>query len=387
MKLHEVTPREQNGRDTIDRFRAQFKAASLESLALLENGEMDRVYCDVHEDYVVKHIVNSKAQYRFVQVKTKSKLNYQYSILEIFGLKKKPRKDNPEHDLAGSFAGKLLLHVEEFGEACRSIEICTNVNFDDEVEQIVSEIQGKLSPTKHTTSLISETKKLIPSLTTKSDMEVIDFLSHLALAPRKQILNEEEDIFVTQASTQIYKYSEINLNPIEVKKIIIQLLSLIEERSATPLSSNITESDLDAKASVNLNDILDILCISRSAYYALKANGDDSAIKSVSILQRMLKRSGFSDETVDTFAGFKCNWETWYRINRHALLEFRLAIAKEKIIQLAKKMAIGQIDMNSITPEISLLKSDLCTTLGRQDIDEELTFGAVLSELVKGEAQ
>lgn len=88
MKLHEVTPREQNGRDTIDRFRAQFKAASLESLALLENGEMDRVYCDVHEDYVVKHIVNSKAQYRFVQVKTKSKLNYQYSILEIFGLKK-----------------------------------------------------------------------------------------------------------------------------------------------------------------------------------------------------------------------------------------------------------------------------------------------------------
>lgn len=64
-------------------------------------------------------------------------------------------------------------------------------------------------------------------------MEVIDFLSHLALAPRKQILNEEEDIFVTQASTQIYKYSEINLNPIEVKKIIIQLLSLIEERSAT----------------------------------------------------------------------------------------------------------------------------------------------------------
>ncbi|MDF5962641.1 dsDNA nuclease domain-containing protein [Pseudomonas aeruginosa] len=90
MKLHEVTPREQNGRDTIDRFRAQFKAASLESLALLENGEMDRVYCDVHEDYVVKHIVNSKAQYRFVQVKTKSKLNYQYSMLEIFGLKKSP---------------------------------------------------------------------------------------------------------------------------------------------------------------------------------------------------------------------------------------------------------------------------------------------------------
>ncbi len=386
MKLHEVEPREQSGRDTIDRFRAQFKAASLESLALLENGEMDRVYCDFHEDYVVKLIINSKAQYRFVQVKTKSKLNHQYSMLEIFGLKKKP-KNSPAHDLAASFAGKLLLHVEAFGEACRSIEICTNVNFDDEVEQIVNEIQSKLNPTKNTSNLISETKKLIPSLNAKSDLETITFLSHLTLTPRKQILNEEEDVFVSQASSQIYKYSEINLNPAEVKKIVIQLLSLIEERSSAPLSSGITESDLNAKASVNLNDILDILCISRAAYYALKASGDDKAIKSVSILQRMLKRSGFSDGTVDTFAGFKCNWEAWYRTNRHALLEFRLAVAKEKIIQVAKKIATGNVDMNSIADEVSSLTSEISRDLGRPDINEELSFGAVLSELVKGEAQ
>ncbi|WP_025807395.1 dsDNA nuclease domain-containing protein [Pseudomonas chlororaphis] len=386
MKLHEVSPREQSGRDTIDRFRAQFKAASLESLALLENGEMDRVYCDVHEDYVVKHIVNSKSQYRFVQVKTKSKLNHQYTILEIFGLKKKP-KNSPTHDLAGSFAGKLLLHVEEFGEACSSIEICTNVNFDDEVEQICQEVKGKSSPTKNTTSLIGETKKLIPSLATKSDADVMAFLSHLALAPRKQILNEEEDVFVSQASSQIFKYSEINLNPLEVRKIIIQLLSLIEDRSAIPLSSGITEKELDAKASVNLDDILDILCISRSAYYVLKTGGDDRAIKSVSILQRMLKRSGFSDDTVDTFAGFKCSWEAWYRTNRHALLEFRLAVAKNKIIQVARKIAIGQIDMNSITEEVSSLAIQISKDLGRSDITEELAFGAVLSELVKGEAQ
>ncbi|SDU32667.1 dsDNA nuclease domain-containing protein [Pseudomonas yamanorum] len=386
MKLHEVSPREQSGRDTIDRFQAQFKAASLESLALLENGEINRVYCDVHEDYVVKYVVNSKSHYRFVQVKTKSKLNHQYNILEIFGLKKKP-KNAPIHDLAGSFAGKLLLHVEEFGEACSSIEICTNVNFDDEVERICQEVKGRLSQTKNTVSLISETKKLIPSLATKSDEDVMGFLSHLVLAPRKQILNEEEDVFVSQASSQIFKYSEINLNPLEVKKIIIQLLSLIEDKSAVPLSSGITEEDLDAKASVHLDDVLDILCISRSAYYVLKAGGDDKAIKSVSILQRMLKRSGFSDETVDTFAGFKCNWEAWYRTNRHALLEFRLAVAKNKIIQVARKISVGQTDMNSITEEISCLAAQISNDLGRSDLTEELAFGAVLSELVKGEAQ
>ena len=101
----------------------------------------------------------------------------------------------------------------------------------------------------------------------------------------------------------------------------------------------------------------------------------------------MLKRSGFSDDTVDAFAGFKCSWETWFRINRHALLEFRLSIAKSKIIQVARKIAIGQIDMNSITEEISNLSIQISKDLGRSDITEELTFGAVLSELVKGEAQ
>ncbi|RMU77873.1 hypothetical protein ALP23_102535 [Pseudomonas syringae pv. apii] len=386
MKLHEVRPREQSGRDTIDRFRAQFKAASLESLALLENGEMERVYCDIHEDYVVKHIVNSKSKYRFVQVKTKSKLNHQYTILEIFGLKKKP-KTSPIHDLVGSFVGKLLLHVDKFGDACVSIEICTNVNFDDEVEKIYKEVKDKLSPTQNTMALIEETKKLIPSLATKSNSDVIAFLSHLALTPRKQILNEEEDVFVSQASSQIFKYSEINLNPLEVKQIIIQLLSLIEDRSAVPLSSSITEKELDAKASVHLDDILDILCISRSAYYVLRAGGDDKAIKSVSILQRMLKRSGFSDDTVDTFAGFKCSWEAWYRTNRHDLLEFRLAVAKNKIIKIAGKIATGQIDMGSITEEISNLTVQISKDLGRSDVSEELIFGAVLSELVKGEAQ
>lgn len=142
MKLHELATREQSGRDTINRFRAQFRAAMLESLALLENKEIERIYCDFHEDYVVKYVVGSKAQYRFVQVKTKSQLNYRYTILDVFGLKKKP-KNNPKHELPDSFAGKLLLYIENFGDSCRSIEIRTNVNFDDEVESIISEIEKK----------------------------------------------------------------------------------------------------------------------------------------------------------------------------------------------------------------------------------------------------
>lgn len=157
MKLHEVATREQSGRDTINRFRAQFRAATIESLALLENKEIERIYCDFHEDYVVKYVIDSKAQYRFVQVKTKSQLNYRYTILEVFGLKKRPKK-NPKHELPNSFAGKLLLHIENFGDSCQSIEIRTNINFDDEVESIIAEIEQKGSIGDHTSTLITETQ-------------------------------------------------------------------------------------------------------------------------------------------------------------------------------------------------------------------------------------
>jgi hypothetical protein len=385
MNLTDKATREHGGRIAIERFRAQFKAAGLESLRLLEDGDMERVYCDFHEDYVVKHVVNFKSRYRFVQVKTNGKLNYQYNILEIFGLKKRPKKALI-HDLKSSYAGKLLLHVESFGASCQSIEIYTNVNFDDEVEQIIDEIRSADKLTANTMNLIAETRKLIVSLTSKTDEEVIAFLSHLQLSPRKQILNDEEEGFVAQASHQIYKYSEINLNPDEVRQIIVQLLSLIEDKSAVPLASTINEKELNEKASVAIDDILDILTISRSAYYTLKNGGDDKAIKSVSILQRVLKRNGFSGEIVNIFASFKIQWETWFRTNRHDIPEFRLTIIKQGITQLAKKLATGQVGMDTITPEIATLSAYINKSLSRSDISEELTFGAVLSELVKGEA-
>lgn len=385
MNLTDKATREHGGRIAIERFKAQFKAAGLESLGLLEDGDMERVYCDFHEDYVVKHVVDSNPRYRFVQVKTKGKLNHQYNMLEVFGLKKKPKKA-PIHDLKNSYAGKLLLHVESFGANCHSIEIYTNVNFDDEVEKIIDEIRGTETLTTNTLNLIAETRTLIASLTSKTDEEVLTFLSHLKLSPRKQILNEEEEGFVAQASQRIYKYSEINLNPDEVRQIIILLLSMIEDKSAVPLASTISEEELNEKASVAIDDILDIIAISRSAYYTLKNGGDDKAIKSVSILQRVLKRNGFSGETVDIFAAFKIQWETWFRTNRHDIPEFRLTIIKQGITLLAKKLAIGQVDMDTITPEIATLCAIINKTLSRTDISEELTFGAVLSELVKGEA-
>ncbi|QEY75038.1 dsDNA nuclease domain-containing protein [Pseudomonas denitrificans (nom. rej.)] len=386
MKLHEVEPREQKGRDTINRYRAQYRAATIESLALLENKEIERIFCDYHEDYVVKYVIDSEAKYRFVQVKTKAQLNYQYTILEVFGLKKKPKK-SPKHELSNSFAGKLLLHIESFGDSCHSVEIRTNVNFDDEVESIINEIEASSALGKHTTDLITETQSMMKSLQGKSLYEVISFLSRLKIEPRHNILHEDDESFVSLASYQIFKYSEINLTPDEVRKIIVRLLSRIEEKSSGLLSPDIMEHELNALASICIDDVLDTLSITKSTYEMLRSGGDEKALKSASILQRILLRSGFSDSTVDTFAGYKCQWENWYRIHRHELPDFLMTVATELIIECARKLAWGKLTMTNLSPEVKTLHAVLVDQLGRNDLTLELVFGAVLSELVRGEAQ
>ncbi len=52
--LHEVSPRENSGRDTIARYQSQFRAAAYESLSLLEDDVLDRVYCDYQDDYIAQ---------------------------------------------------------------------------------------------------------------------------------------------------------------------------------------------------------------------------------------------------------------------------------------------------------------------------------------------
>lgn len=140
--LHEVSPREGAGRETISRFQAQFRAAGYASLEILEGKNIDRVYCDYHDDFVVRHKNGSQYSYHFFQVKTKSKRNYQWSLLEIFGIKKKGQSaDRSALDrIRDSFAGKLLIHTINFGESCLRVTLLTNVQFSDDVESMIEDL-------------------------------------------------------------------------------------------------------------------------------------------------------------------------------------------------------------------------------------------------------
>lgn len=72
-KISSKKPRETAGRDTILRFDYQFRRTAEASLQLLENGNLERVFCDLHDDYVLKIWENEKALFLFHQVKTKKK--------------------------------------------------------------------------------------------------------------------------------------------------------------------------------------------------------------------------------------------------------------------------------------------------------------------------
>lgn len=229
-KLHEVPPRETSGRDTISRYQAQFRAAALEALKILDSEIIDRVYCDYHDDFVVRDPSSGEAHYHFFQVKTKSKRNHQWSLLDLFGVYKNKKEQNKDK-IIDSFIGKLLLHTINFKDSCGNVVFLTNIHFKNEVEDMIEDLEARDYENKHTKILINNFNDCYGSDGNSfGDEKIKKLLSKLVLAPGVQYLNEKND-FEAIARDQIYKYSEIDLEYVEAKEIIDNLISLAEKKS------------------------------------------------------------------------------------------------------------------------------------------------------------
>ncbi|GAV20993.1 hypothetical protein MMIC_P1972 [Mariprofundus micogutta] len=141
--LETKKPREQAGRDSFARYKAQVRSAAIASLSILEGGEVDRVYCDLHDDFVIRRNIDGKSLYDFYQVKTHGKSNHNWTICEIFGIdpKVKDQSKISSNKIKDSFGGKLLLHTVNFGENCQAVVFQTNVNLHDSLEALVQDIE------------------------------------------------------------------------------------------------------------------------------------------------------------------------------------------------------------------------------------------------------
>lgn len=165
---------------------------------------------------------------------------------------------------------------------------------------------------------------------------------------------------------------------------MINFLELISKKTEGVISSW-TPEKIDSMASIDIEDMLDILSISKDAYYSLMNGKSEKAVKQASIIQRMLLNSNANDVLVKSCSEFKINWDVWVRNNRHNISE----IDYLTITELTKQKIRSQLQGNSF--EFKNLKSvakNILFELKAEGVEcsltEELILGSIFSEFVRG---
>jgi len=383
-KLHEVEPRENVGRETIARYQAQFRGAAFECLSLLGNDALDRVYCDYQDDFVSRLNIDGSHVYNFFQVKTKGKLNYQWSVNDILGMRKGAKKCDPTK-FSDSYIGKLLIHTIRFENSCGKVVFLTNVHLNDDLEELRDSIEGDSDNIYYKLLLENFNDALCPEAPIE-DKKIIDRIKKLQLKSNISYLNPHDNNFFSEARETIYQYSEIDLQRSECEEILNSLISLVERKSFGKLLAEIGEEDLDDIAGVSLAEMLDILSLSKEAYQILKDGGDSKAIKSVSIIHRLMSKSGASERMIEYVSDCKVRWDIWFRDKRHTIPEFDLNFILEEIEKNASEWVKSGESLSILRGRIDKALSALDDEDLSATLDRELLLGAVFSFLVRGNA-
>ncbi|OYD49922.1 dsDNA nuclease domain-containing protein [Acidovorax kalamii] len=385
--IHEKTPRETAGRDTMVRFRMQFQAAAFAALEILSGKEVDRVYCDYHDDFVVRRIVDGAVEYHFFQVKTKGRANQQWDVDGVFSLKKTGQLDTPEklEAIRSSIAGKLFVHTVEFGEQCREVTVLSNVHFKDEVHELVADLAAGTSSKKYIRQLIEKFAAVISPEKPMTPEEVEAARRKLTLRPNVQYIGDALEAFGVAAHNAIWKHSEIELHQHEVERIAKSLVMLVEDKSCTPISG-LSKSDIELATGVGLEDLLKVLSISTQVYQTLLQGGDPAAIKSASILQRKLKEIGTPENMIESASRAKVSWDVWMRKARHTFPEFTLDRLLEEIDKKCKAWLLAGGELADLEKCINELMQ---SPIGKQfpTLGIDLLFGALCAAIVRKAAR
>lgn len=381
-QLHEELPREQDGRDSFERYRAQVRSASIAALTILEGTEIDRIYCDLHDDFVKRRVGGG---YEFYQVKTKSKQNHNWTLGEVFGIKTRS-KNQCNESIKNSFVGKLLLHTVIFDENCNSIVFQTNINNDDNIESVIKDIRSGDFSNKYTNILVDKFNDCIShDGTCYSQDEIKDKLSKLNFDNDVQYLKTKNNNFDETIRSNIYKYSEVDLSHSDTQEIIIKLLDLVSKKSSGKISE-FTLEKIESESGISIDDLLSVLSISKEAYQQLRDGGDSKAIKNVSIIQRSLESSGADEEIINYCSQCKTNWDEWFRNARHNILGLdliKITSRVKKLLEDNQKSNGGYINLNELGSPIKNLLVELKKDEISYDLDGDLILGAVFSEIVK----
>lgn len=382
-QIHEKPPRETAGRETVLRFRMQFQAAAFAALEILSGNDVDRVYCDYHDDFVVRRTSSSGVDYHFFQVKTKAKLNKQWTLLEVFALKKKGALDTEEklQEIRDSIAGKLFSHTIQFGAQCREVTILSNVQFEEEVLEAIAAIHAGSSGKPYVTKFLDGFEKIFSRDKALTPQEAQAARSKFSVQAGVHHIGETLESFTSAARTAIWTHSEIDLRPQEVDEIARSLIDVVTNKSCARIAG-ITKHGLDEATSVGLKDLLEVLSISTPVYETLLAGQDPQAIKSASILQRQLKQAGASESMIETASRLKVAWDVWLRTSRHVYTEMDLEALLQEVESACTNwlLAGGRLaDLRTLLS--SMQQKDLMKVFST--LNNDLLFGAVLAAMVR----
>lgn len=382
-RIEIVAPSEDVGRETVSRFDMQFQAAAYAALQILEGKEIDCVYCDYHDDFVVRRVANGETTYHFFQVKTKAKLNHQWTLADVFAFKKSGQKSDADSltKIRKSFAGKLLLHGIVFDEACREATLLSNVHFNDDVLCAVEALRGK-APNCKASKFLSDNFSAIFTLEPAADTEAAaDFLSKLSLQPSVDYIGKERDVFARAARSAIYKYSEIDLNHQETEELANGLVDLVFRKSKVPLE-DVAPTDISSRIGVGLDDLLDVLSISRAAYDALLGGVESKVLKQASVIQRWLKSAGAREDMIEFASQQKVAWDLWLRNARHIYSPMDLATLLDLVDRLYDRWVQSGSRFKSLNELLEELRHDSAIQKF-EGLGRELLFGAVSSVVVR----
>lgn len=386
VKLHEISPREQDGRDTLSRYKAQTKAASLASLEILENRSIDRIFCDWHDDFVVRKIIDGKVFYHFFQVKTKKKQNAQWSLKDLIGINNTKRKDDSAEKISKSFLGKLLLHTVNFYETCEQVVFLTNIYVKDEVDNLLKAIKANDYSHKTLAKLLTHFETCFcKEKEIYTESEIKNLISKLTIEQGAEHIKVIDDKFESIAKSKIFEYSEIDLQHIEAKEILENLLTLIDSKSTGVLPENLNENELDQLTGIGLDDLLNVLSLSKIAFQSLIDGGDTKALKNLSILQRILKRTGTPEKMIDYAAKCKTEWDIWYRKNRHSVPEYDMKMLESRLSNsIENKIVSGDIFL-SFETLVGSIKEATENKVSLSDLSDEMILGGLFSVMVRSQ--
>ena len=182
---------------------------------------IDRVYCDLHDDFVVRKRVGDEFTYSFYQVKTKSKLNENWTVGEIFGLYVRANDQNKQtpEKIKDSFVGKLLLHTVLFGDACEKVVFQTNIHTDDDINDLHDDIVSNTFTNRFSIVLIKFFNSVYKDNIQEdlSEEEVKRLINKFNIETDVHYLKCGDHNFEPFAREQIYKYSEVDLGHEECK--------------------------------------------------------------------------------------------------------------------------------------------------------------------------